>query len=95
MSRGGPYEVTRDMVWDAIDKIHRENGRVCYSSKTLARVIAEQQVFPIEAIEHKVRHHVAREVRTTGLYFVRKEKPEEGGRPLNLYIAQLYHDATS
>jgi hypothetical protein len=95
MSRGGPYEVTRDMVYDAINKIHRENGRVCYSSKTLARVIAEQQGFPIEAIEHKVRHHVSRQVRMTGLYFVRKEKPEGGGRPLNLYIAQEYYNAPS
>jgi hypothetical protein len=93
MSRGGPYEVTREMVWDALDKIHREKGRVCYTSKTLAHVIAEQQGFPIEAIEHKVRHHVSREVRMTGLYIVGKEKPEGGGRARNLYIAQEYYNA--
>jgi len=83
------------MFYDAIDKIHRENGRVCYTSQTLARVIAEQQGFPVEAIEHKVRHHVSRCVKRTGLYVVGKEKPEGGGRARNLYIAQHYYNAPS
>ena len=85
MSRGGPYEVTQWMVWDAIEKIRAEAGRVCYTSRTLARVIAKQQGFPVGAIEDKVRHHVYRFVRIGYLYVVGKEKPEGGGRARNLY----------
>jgi hypothetical protein len=89
MSRGGPYEVTQWMVWDAIFEIHTKAGRVCYTSQTLARVIAEQQGFPVKAIEDKVRHHVSRFVRIKGLYVVGKEKPEGGGRARNLYLCDI------
>lgn len=89
MSRGGPYEVTQWMVWDAILEIHTKAGRVCYTTQTLARVIAEQQGFPIEAIEHKVHHHVSRLVRIKGLYVAGKEKPEGGGRARNLYSCDI------
>ena len=89
MSRGGPYEVTQWMMWDAIDKIHTEAGHVCYTSQTLARVIAKQQGFPVEAIEHKVRHHVSRFVRINALYIAGKEKPEGGGRAHNLYSCDI------
>lgn len=85
MSRGGPYEVTQWMVWDAIEKIRAEAGWVCYTSRTLARVIAKQQGFPVGAIEDKVPHHVSRFVKRGYLYVVGKEKPEGGGRGRNLY----------
>jgi hypothetical protein len=32
MSRGGPYEVTQWMVWDALDKIDNQAGWVCFTS---------------------------------------------------------------